>query len=313
MDIIQEGRKKSRDYKMKEPKVAIIVATYNQEKLLKECLKSLRKTNYKNYKVFFVDDTGRNIGKEIEKEFEIKLITTKGRSGQVGVWNKGISEAIKEPFDYLILIDDDMEFPDRNWLKKMVEVGKKNKDAGIIGCGLVYPDGSPQHFGGFIKNWEITKSLDERKTPFEVDHIMGCFMMIRKEVIDKVGLIDEIYNPYLLEETDYCLRTKKAGFKILSVPYVKIIHKKGKTINTQPNSQKMFVRFKNDIIFSRRHLRLKDKLFRLYIFLPLVALFRKQTDEDELKFKNFVLRRDFLINEILLLKAFFYVRFKGLK
>lgn len=298
---------------MKSPKVAISVATYNQGKLLIECLNSLKKTKYPNYKVFFVDDTGRNIGERIKKQFDIELITTKGKSGQVGVWNAGIKRALKWNFDYILLIDDDIEFPEKNWLDRLIKIGESDKKIGIIGGGLVYADKSPQHFGGYIKGWRITKEIKERKEPFEVDHIMGCFMLIKREVIEKIGLIDEIYNPYLLEETDYCLKAKKNGFKILSVNAVKIIHKKGKTVDTQPNSKRMFVRFKNDIIFSRRHLDLKNRLFRLFVYLPLVAIMRKRKDEDDLEIKSFKLRKEFLMNLVLLVGAFFYVSIKRLK
>ena len=314
MDITQEKIKRFLDYKMKkQPKVAIVIATCNQEKLLVDCLKSLKKTIYHNYKIFFVDDTGKNIGKKIKKEFEVDLITTKGYSGQSKVWNAGIKKALKWGFDYVLLLDDDTEILDKNWLSELIEVGESDKDIGILGCKLIYPNGDIQHLGGYIRGWKITKELNDRKNVFEVDHVMGCFILIKREVINKVGLVDEIYNPYLLEETDYCLRTQNKGFKIVSVPYVRIVHKKGKTINKQPNAKRMFVRFKNDLIFSGRHFRLKDKLFRIFVYLPLVAIFRKHKDEDELKFKNFVLRREFLINLALLVGAFFYVWCRRLK
>ena len=66
----------------------------------------------------------------------------------------------------------------------------------------------------------------------------------------------------------------------------------------------MAVRFKNDIIFSRRHLKGWNKFFRIFIFLPMVAVFRKSTDEDKLKFKNFRLRKGFLVNLYYLILAF---------
>jgi len=298
---------------MKNPKVAIVIATYNQEKLLVECLKSLEKTNYKNYRIFFVDDTGRGIGKDIAKRFNVELITTKGRSGQTGVWNAGIKKALEWGFDYVLLLDDDMEFPDKDWLIKVVGLAESDNEIGMVGCNLIYPDGRPQNSRGYIKGWKITNERGHEKDPIEVDHIVGCFMLIKRSVIDKVGLVDEIYNPYLLEETDYCLRVKKSGFKIFSAPYVDVKHKKHGTISTIPNPEKRFVRFKNDIIFSRRHFNFTERLFRFGIYLPMVAIFRKQRDEDDLELKNFSLRKEFIINLWMLVKAFRYVKENRLK
>lgn len=298
---------------MKKPSVAIIVATYNQDKILRECLRSLKKTKYSNYEIIFVDDTGKNLGESIIKEFDVNLIKTKGSSGQSRVWNLGIKMAMEKGFDYILLLDDDTEIIKGDWLSELIKVGENDKEIGILGCKLLYADKSFQHVGGYIRDWNITRESEYKKEVFEVDHIMGCFMLIKKDVINKIGLVDEIYTPYLLEETDYCIRAKKAGFKIVSVPYVEIIHKKSKTINTQANSRKMFVRFKNDIIFSRRHLNPKNRLFRIFIYLPLVAIFRKRKDEDELRIRKFRLRKEFLINLILLMKAYFYVNAKRLK
>lgn len=285
-------------------KVAIVISFYNNLENLAACINSLKKTDYPNYKIFFVNDS-----KGINIDFiGVETIKTSGHTGFSKAYNVGIREALKWKPDYVLLLNDDTEVVDKNWLKDMVDVGERGKDIGILGCKLIYPDGSIQNIGGYIKGWQITKEMNHTiRKPFEVDHIMGSFMLIKKEVINKIGLLDEVYNPYLLEDTDYCLTAKQEGFTVLSVPGVKIIHKKGKSIDTTPNYKRMFVRFKNDIIFSIRHLGLGDRLFRIFVYLPLVAIFRKRRDEDELKFRNFRLRKEFLFNLILLWGAFFYV------
>lgn len=292
-----------------EKKIAIVISTYNQKDLLKKCLNSLKKTNYENYKIFLVDDSGDGrIGKYIKKDFrKIDITTTKGNSGFSKVYNIGMKKALTWSPDYILLLNDDTEIIEKDWLKKMVMVGESDKEIGILGCKLVYLDGSLQNIGGYIRKWEIIKEMDgNKKHAFEVDHVMGAFMLIKRNVINKIGLLDEIYNPYLLEDTDYCLRAREKGFKIVSVPYVKTIHKKGKTIGTSPSSERMFVRFKNDVIFSKRHLEGWNKFFRVFVYLPMVAIFRKNTDEDKLKFKNFKLRKGFLMNILLWIKALFY-------
>lgn len=286
-------------------KVAIIISSNNPGIFLLDCLKSLENTSYP-YKIFLVNDSGKPLEINISKFIEV--INTKGNTGFSKAYNAGIKRALKWKPDYVLLLNDDTEVIEDDWLDLLVECGEQDKDIGILGCNLIYPDGKMQNLGGYMKGWQITKELKPYiEKPFEVDHIMGALMLIKKEVIEEIGLLDEIFNPYLLEDTDYCLRARLRGFKVLSVPNVKIIHKKGKSVDKQANYKRMFIRFRNDIIFSNRHLSFKNKLFRIFIYLPLVAIFRKRHDEDSLKIKNFRLRKEFLINLFLLMCAYFYV------
>jgi len=295
---------------MKEPRVAIIICSYNQEKLLEVCLNSLKsKTDYKNYKVYFIDDSGTGkIANEINKKFKwVNTISNKKNLGFSKSNNIGIKKSIKEynP-DYVLLLNDDTEIVEKNWLKKMIDVGESEKDIGILGCKVIYSDGSLQNIGGYMQKWKIAKELDgNKKNTFEVDHVMGAFMLIKKSVIKKIGLLDEKYSPFLLEDTDYCLNAKKNEFKIVSVPNVKIIHKKGKSIDSLQNDRIIKVRIKNDIYFSRKNLRGWNKFFRIFIYLPALLVFKKRSDEDELNLRNFVLRKGFLRNLSIYLKILY--------
>lgn len=295
---------------MKEKKVAIIICTYNQEKLVRECLKSLKsKTEYKNYKVYFVDDSGTGeISKKIKKEFKwINETSNKKNLGFSKSNNVGIKKAIKEynP-DYFILLNDDCEIIEKDWLSKIVGVGEKDKNIGILGCNIRYPDGTLQSLGGYMHGWKIDLELKENKKEiFEVDHVMGACLIIKKEVIEDIGLLDEVYSPYLLEDTDYCLRAKKNMWKVVTVPNIKIIHKKGKSIDSQENERRILIRFKNDIIFSKKHLRGFNKFFRIFIYLPLVAISRKKKDTGGFNLKNISIRTNFIRNLSLWFTAFF--------
>ena len=289
-------------------KVAIIISTYNQKELLLQSITSLNKTNYSNFEIFVVDDSGKGkIGKEIKNKFSgINVIINNVNKGFSGGYNTGIRLAIKEyDPDYILVLNDDIEILDKNWLRELIEIGEKREDVGIIGCKILYSDKTIQNMGGYIKGWKIDSICNEKDlplyidkiSPYNVDYVMGAFMLIKKEVIIDIGVFDEIFNPYLLEDTDYCLRAKNVGWNILSVPSVKIIHKKGKSIDSSTDEAKrLLVRFKNDIIFSRRHLKGWDKYFRIFIYLPFVAIFRKENDTDKLQLKNFILRNTPLKN-----------------
>jgi len=294
---------------MKQPKVAIIISTYNQKKLLEKCLISIRKkTDYSNYKIYLVDDSGKGeIGKEIKKKFrEVEVVINKKNLGFLKSSNKGLSISLKNcnP-NYILLLNDDIEIIQKGWLMKMVKLGESDKKIGIIGCQLIYPDGSLQDVGGYLRKWEITKILKFKKNAIlDVDHFMGPCMLIKRNIVDKIGGYDKIFAPYLLEDTDYCLRTKKIGYSIKVITSIKTIHNKGKSINTLKNKNRLSVRFKNDIIFSKRHLKGWNRFFRLFLFLPLVAIFRKKKDQEKLtKIGNFRLRRECISNLFLLVKS----------
>ncbi len=295
----------------REKKVAIIISTYNQNVLLDVCLRSLKiKTDYKRYKVYLMDDSGKGkIGEVIRKNFPwVRVIINQKNLGFPKSSNRGLNISLKDynP-DYILLLNDDIEIIQKNWLKKMVELGESDDKVGIIGCQLIYPDGSLQDVGGYLKKWELTKILKfEKNAILDVDHFMGPCMLIKREVVNKIGGYDEIFTPYLLEDTDYCLRAKEIGYSIKVITSIKTIHNKGKTINSIENKNKLLVRFKNDIIFSRRHLRGWNKFFRLFVFLPLVAIFRKKKDQEKLtKIGNFIFRKDAISNIFLLLKVYF--------
>ena len=152
---------------MKNPRVAIIISTYNQDIFLMKCLNSLRsKTSYKNYKVYLIDDSGNGkIGKEIKKDFKgVYVLINKENLGFSKSYNSGIKKALKDynP-DYVLLLNDDTEIVDKNWLSELVKVGESDPKIGILGCKIIYPDGSLQNIGGYVEGWKITKLLNVKK------------------------------------------------------------------------------------------------------------------------------------------------------
>ena len=139
-----------------------------------------------------------------------------------------------------------------------------------------------------------------------MDHFAAVCMLVKKDLIKNIGILDEAFTPFLLEDSDYCLRAKKAGYSVKVATNTKMIHKKSQSIDSLKNKRSLLIRFKNDILFSRKHLKGKNKLFRIFIYLPLVAILKKKQDTDKLKLKNFRLRKDFLVNLYYLALAFIF-------
>jgi len=298
-----------KEKKVTQPKVAMVILTYNQKKLLEETLESIiKKTNYKNYKIFLVDNG--SIDRHdlmVKKRFpKVEVIRNTKNLGYSKGNNIGIREA-QETYnpDYFVLLNDDIEMIDGEWLNKMIKVAESDEKIGIVGCQSIYPDGSFQNAGGYLRRWELTKILEFNQGEIlDVDHFDVVCMLVKREVMNKVEGMDESYTPFLLEDSDFSLRTKEEGYLIKVHTDVKVVHKKSQTIDSMDGRLNLLIRFKNDIIFSRRHLKGWDRFFRMFIFLPTVAMLKKKNDNDELKLRNFRIRKDFLRNIYYYLSSF---------
>ncbi|MDD3083396.1 MAG: glycosyltransferase family 2 protein [Candidatus ainarchaeum sp.] len=199
-------------------KILIIIVNYKKIQEVVNCINSLEKNTYS---ICLVDNETNQENYEILKKIkDIKLILNKTNRGFAG----GNNDAIKKfpNFDYYLLLNSDTKIVEKNWLNTLIEYMEKNKEIGIIGPKLLNSDKTTQRSCGYntifgtkpIKGDEIEK----------IDWISGAVFLIRKEVIKKIGYLDEIYNPAYYEENDYCVRAKKAGFKIVYYPKTKIIH-----------------------------------------------------------------------------------------
>ncbi len=240
---------------MKLPKVAIITTTFNQQKLLGKCLASLKKTNYNNYKVYFLDDSGMGkIGKYIKKRFRLVDVTTNKENFGYSISNNIlIKKALKQynP-DYILHIDDDTEIIERDWLIKMINIAESDDEIGIVGCKIVHPDGSLQWFFknnkiNFLKNRNKEKETRETYGVKDIRDVIGACFLIKKEVIQKIGLFDEKFSPVYGEETDYCLRASKKGFRLVYVGNTKLIHHGGSSTKDMFNEKIWFIKKRNAI------------------------------------------------------------------
>jgi len=302
--------------KLKMKKVAMILLTCNQKKMVEECIDSIfKKTDYKNYKIFLVDN-GSEDRHDLMVKKKFPLVHVLRNEKNLG-YGKGNNQGIDLAYDlynpdYFVLLNDDMEVINKDWLKDLINIAESDKDIGIVGSQSIYPNGDYQISGGHMKGYVIDLDAKyEKEEVLDVDHLDIVCALVKREVMDALVGFDEDFTPFLLEDTDYCLRAKEGGWSIKLDTGNKVIHKKSQTIHAMDNKYNMLIRFKNDLIFSRRHLKGKDKLFRMFVFLPMVAILKKKRDEDELKLKNFKIRPDFLRNLYYYIIAFNRKIYKG--
>lgn len=227
--------------------ITIIIVNYNTKKLTEQTLNSIYSKDLNlNYEVFVVDNASTDGSVEmIATLFPlVNLLPQKENLGFSRANNLAIKQAKGK---YILLLNSDTVIID-NCIEKCFEYMEKNKNIGALGCKVVLPDGSldkackrsfptPEnsfyHAVGLAKLFPKSKRfgaynltyLDENKI-HEVDCLVGAFMMVRREVIEQVGILDEKYFMYG-EDIDWCYRIKQAGWKIVYYPEAKIIHHKG--------------------------------------------------------------------------------------
>ena len=217
-----------------QPKVFIIILHYGDIKDTKECLSSLEKLDYPNFEVVVVDNgTGKKF-KVKSSKLKVKLIRNEENLGFAGGNNVGIRYALKHKADYILLLNNDT-IVEPGLLKELIRVGESDKNIGILGP-IIYKKQDARnkkqtiHFAGGKINWLYTKGIHLQDTRHKiqdtnrVDYITGACMLVKREVIEKIGLMPEEYFLYC-EDVDWCLKARKVGYKCVLVPWVKIWHK----------------------------------------------------------------------------------------
>jgi len=248
------------------PLVCIIILNWNGKDLLEVCLSSLFKnTRYKNFKVLLVDNGSTDGSVEfVRKNFpSVEILALDKNYGFAGGNNRGIFYVMKKyKPDYVLLLNNDVEFIDPSWLEKLVESAEENEKIGIIGCKLLNRSGSEEYSPGFLdpKMWVVgnMRRIEKRikDTKGEVKSVAFACVLIKKDVIEKIGYLDEDFFPAGCEDTDYCLRAKAAGFRVFVNWDVSVLHLGGATTKRKTREDKIFRELlaKNGTQFALLHL-----------------------------------------------------------
>ena len=245
---------------MNYPKVSIIILNWNGLKDTIECLESLKQLTYPNYEVIVVDNGSTDDSVKFIKELTssrvnglnnslinnkstIRLIENRTNLGYAEGNNIAIRQVLREgESDFILLLNNDTVV-EKNFLSELVKVAQSEKEIGILGPKIYYHDyqgrknviqsaGSMVNLcAGRFPSVERLDEVDNKdiKEPRSVDFVIGACLLVKTEVVKKIGLLDKRFF-CLFEDTDWCLRAKKVGFKILYVPSSIIWHKKSQSV-----------------------------------------------------------------------------------
>ncbi|MCK4592212.1 glycosyltransferase family 2 protein [Candidatus Parcubacteria bacterium] len=294
-----------------QKEVYIIVLNWNGKDDTIECIESLQKINYSNYKIVIVDNGSEDDSvSEIKKQFsEVKIIENKKNLGFAGGNNIGIKYAINSGAGYVLLINNDTTV-EENFLSELIEMGESDKKIGILGSKIYfYSEPNRIWFAGGKVNWLKNKGthigLDQidngqyDKTK-ETDYLTGCCLLIKREVVEKIGVLAEDYFLYY-EDTDFSLRTKNIGYKCIFVPRSKIYHKISRS--TKPGSSNyIYYHTRNGLVLAKRTGSLLNKIvlypYCAYLFLKQIIKIIFIPQKKEWAFAVLRGEKDFLLGKM---------------
>jgi len=212
-------------------KATLIVLAWNRWDLTKRCLDTLRQTDLTGAEVVVVDNGSEDETPEALKTYGwLRVLRNPANLGFVRGNNAGI--AVADPDSDIVLLNNDMEFEQKDWLQRLRDCAHSVPGAGVVGCRLRLPDQRLLHAGTFIlpdSMWgqqigSQQKDVGQFTSTREVEGIVFACAYIRREVLGKIGGLSEDYQSYF-EDTDYCLRARQAGFKVLVCGDVTLVHR----------------------------------------------------------------------------------------
>lgn len=244
-----------------------------------QCLESVFEQTRVSFELFVVDNASSDGSAQmVAQQFpEVHLIANDTNNGFAAANNQAIPLA---QGTYVLLLNPDTRVLDHA-LDKMVNYLEESRDAGALACKLLNSDGSLQKSVGnfysfcntLLENRIIPKlapsndflakklvAFWDHNSEREIDWARGAVLMVRRAVVEQIGLLDEQFYIYG-EEIDWCWRIKAAGWKIMYIPESEIIHH-GKAASNQRQVEMFIQNYKSFYIFLKKHYPLYS--YRLY-------------------------------------------------
>lgn len=250
-----------------QPLVCIVILNREQLELTSDCLRSLANLNYSNFEVVLVDNGSRDGSAErLRKEFpEATVLICLHNQGVAGGRNLGARQALASGAQYIFFLDNDAEVQ-AGCLTCLVDLLRRDSSVGAA-APAVYIHGSPDQLfslGGIYYppigygrlRFAGRPAPQGLVGPLEADWLGGVATLARRSVFDKVGFLDEDYNPYGSEDLDWGLRIRKAGYRLYVVPEAVVWHKNRP--GYQLNAAVVGHWARGHIIFLRKHVPLHN-------------------------------------------------------
>lgn len=253
---------------MKYP-ISIIIPVYKNYEMFYSYLE-INKKYFDGCEVIIMNDYPQeNITKSVKKIYSQAIIhNNKKNLGFAGNVNKGVLKAKR---NYVFLLNSDVVLKDNSFLKSL-DYFKKDKNIFAIGFAQIEKNGKIVGSNrGYFQNGFINHShqLTTGQSPIINFWAEGGASIFRKKIFIKLGMLDNLYNPFYWEDIDLSYKAWKAGYKIFFAPFIKVEHHHESTISKYFKQKRILkTAFRNQLIFQWKNLTDKNLIINHLIHLP---------------------------------------------
>ena len=269
-------------------KIGLVTITYNSADVIRGFLESTFSQTFQNFIIYIIDNNSQDNTIEILKEntdSRIELVKNKENVGVAKANNQGIELALKDNCTQVLIINNDVEF-EKQLFEKMLQI-QKNKNCSLVVPKMMYfnnPDYIWYAGSDFIKKKgfiPINKGIQQKdSTQFDgvypVEYAPTCCLLVKKEVFQDVGMMDEKYFVYF-DDTDFSYRVLKDGrHKLFYFSDTKFYHKVGSLTKSVEKEKKR--EYRGDFFIkqnTRNHIYFLKKIGSIYAYLFILFLFFK--------------------------------------
>ncbi len=235
---------------MKQPEAAIIILNWNQAEETLRCLEAVGKLSYPNHRVLVVDNGSRDesVRKIREAHPDLEVVANEKNLGFAAGCNRGIQKAMEHATPYFMFLNNDTRI-DPECLTHLVSALEADSRRGIVGA-VNYEWDAPEcvlsvgqrfvWWRGALERLFLPPDRGERV--FNVQSVSGSCFLVRRELFERVGLLDERFFIYY-EETDFCLRALRAGYAVTVHRQARVRHRGANTFGSRtPAEYYLFTR-----------------------------------------------------------------------